>query len=128
MKIFVDDTEIFTVSELMKRVIGDLFTDDCLEQEIRNRIKGSIEQLYFTALESMRKKWAERISCRYELVPTNADKYAEIILSQKDYRSRSQIETQSKEDQRVIREAKERAAQEKELQERVYKDSKFVIQ
>ena len=94
MKISIDNEELFTLSETQKSVIMDEIPSEIFEDDIKRRIKWIlIEEKYERCMKKLKEKWIPKLKERgIKLIPTDDIELAELILSQSDYKNRSERE------------------------------------
>lgn len=94
MKISVDDQEVFTLSEVQKRVIKNDILEEIFEDDMRRRLKWVLlEEKYAKCFERLKSAWEPRLIERgHTMLPTDKDAFAQLVFSQPDYMSRSQRE------------------------------------
>jgi len=95
MKISVNDKELFTISENKRRVICDYLHEDIFEEDMKRRVKWVIDEIYNAAARQLISTWSEKISGRVENIPSDNEKYCDLIISQPDYKSRKQRDLES---------------------------------
>ncbi|HUD01293.1 MAG TPA: hypothetical protein VMR37_03135 [Rhabdochlamydiaceae bacterium] len=97
MKISVDGKELFTLSETQKRVIRDEIQDEIFEEDMKRRLQWILMHKYETCFEKLKKEWEPKlIQNGVKMIPTDPDAFAELVFSQKNYKSRSQREASEK--------------------------------
>jgi hypothetical protein len=88
MKIKVNEKEILSLSETKKKVIqADIHADE-FEKDCERRLCYILEHKFERCLERLKLAWQERLKERYEAIPTDPEKLADLILSQPDYKDR----------------------------------------
>lgn len=91
MKISVDDQEIFTLSEVQKKVIKNDILSESFEDDMKRRLQWALLDVKYTkCMERLRKEWEPKLAARgVEMLPTNNDAFANLVFSQPDYKDRS---------------------------------------
>ena len=90
MKISVDDQEIFTLNETKKKVIMNDIHEDIFDSDMKRRIEYILMHKYEECFKRLKSEWDVKLSKTHDLIPTDPDKYAELVFSQADYKSRAQ--------------------------------------
>jgi len=93
MKISVDDKEIYSLSEVQKRVIQNDIHADEFDDDMKRRLHWVLNHKYERCLERMRSEWMPKLKERIDSIPTDDDKFASLVMSQPDYTSRKQRES-----------------------------------
>jgi len=89
MKVSVDDLEIFTLSEIQKRVIMNDIHEDIFEDDMKRRLHYILSHKYERCLDRMQKEWVPKLKEKgVESIPLNDEKFAELVFSQPDYKDR----------------------------------------
>lgn len=90
MKISVNDQELFTMSEMMKQVIGNDIPIEVLEEDLQRRIAYIIAHKYERCFERLKKEWEPKlVASGIASIPTDKDAFAALVFSQPDYKNRS---------------------------------------
>lgn len=94
MKISVNDQEIYTLSDIQKRVIKNDILEEIFEDDMRRRLKWVLlDEKYANCFDRLKKEWEPRLIERgHASLPTDKDAFAQLVFSQPDYKSRSQRE------------------------------------
>lgn len=94
MKISVDDQEIFTLTEIQKRVIQNDIHSEIFEEDMKRRLRWVlIDEKYHRCLERLRKEWESKFKEEgIASIPTDDDAFAEMVFSHPEYKNRSQRE------------------------------------
>lgn len=95
MKISVDDQELYALSETQKRVIQNDIHDDEFDQDMKRRLQWVLNHKYERCLERMKNEWMPKLKNRVASVPTDDDAFAQLVMSQPEYKSRKQRDTES---------------------------------
>jgi len=96
MKISVDGQELFTLSDVQKKVIqNDILLND-FDSDMKRRLEYVLMHKYECCFERLKAEWMPKLASRMQSVPTNADQLASLIFSQPDYKNRSQREAEAK--------------------------------
>lgn len=93
MKISVNDQELFALSEVQCKVIcNDIHADD-FDTDMKRRLQYILMHKYEQCFKRLKEEWEPKLAQRVDAVPTDADKLAELIFSQEDYKCKKQRET-----------------------------------
>lgn len=92
MKISVNDQELFSLSEVQKKVIKNDIHEDIFESDMKERIKYILIHKYENCFERLKSEWMPKLQERMDSIPTKDDALADLIFSQPDYKSRKQRE------------------------------------
>ena len=93
MKIKFNDAIILDISETMKKVILHDIQENDLTEHLVHRIQHSVMHKYEACFERLKSEWDKKLADRgIDMIPTNRDKYAELVFSQPDYKGRTERE------------------------------------
>jgi hypothetical protein len=93
MKVSVNDQEIFTLSEIQKKVIQNDIPSEIFDEDMKRRLKWVlVDEKYRRCMERLRREWEPRLKSHMPSLPTNDDEFANLVFSQPDYKNRSQRE------------------------------------
>ena len=95
MKISVDGTELFSLSETQKKVIANDIHEDELDSDLKRRLHYILTHKYERCFDRLKKEWEPKLKSRVSSIPTSEDQLAELIFSQPDYKSRKHREVKS---------------------------------
>ena len=91
MKISINDVELLTISQTQKKVICNDIHEDIFDEDMARRIAYVITHKYEQCFDRLKKEWEPLlVQSGMETIPTNKDKFAELVFSQKGYKSRSE--------------------------------------
>lgn len=91
MKISVDDKELFTLSDTQKKVIMYDIPEEMFDDDMKRRLQYILIHKYEECFKRLKNEWEPRLKdLGIDMVPTNPDKFSELVFSQKEYKSRSQ--------------------------------------
>lgn len=92
MKVFLDNKEILVISDTMLKTILNDISEDIMD-DIEGRIIWVITHKYKQCFSRLKAEWDPKLASRgIEMIPTNKEKYAELVFSQPDYKSRTERE------------------------------------
>lgn len=93
MKISVDDKELFILSDIQKKVIMNDIPDEIFDLDMKRRLQHILMHKYEECFKRLKNEWEPILRDKgVEFIPTNLDKFAELVFSQPEYKSRSQRE------------------------------------
>lgn len=97
MKISVDDQELFSLSDIQKKVIKNDIKEEIFEDDMKRRIQYILMHKYEQCFKRLKEEWEPKLAASgIESIPTNPDSFAQLVFSQQDYKSRSAREISSK--------------------------------
>lgn len=89
MKISVNDVELYTLSEVQKKVIKDYVREDIFDEDMKRRLKWVLMHLYDQAFIKLKKEWDTKlVVAGITSIPTDKDAYAQLVFAQPTYKSR----------------------------------------
>lgn len=90
MKIQVNGAPLFELTETQKKVIMDDILEDMFEQDMRRRLEWVLTHKYEQCFKALKHEWEPKFKERgIEMVPTNDEKFAELVFAQPDYKNKS---------------------------------------
>jgi hypothetical protein len=90
MIIKVDDKELFTLTEIQKKVLKNDIKSEVFEEDIKRRLFYIINHKYEQCFKRLKAEWEPKLAkAGVESIPTDKDKFAELVFSQPDYKDRS---------------------------------------
>ena len=93
MKIILDEFIIWELNDAMQNVIKNDIPSEIFFDDMARRLRWAIESKYDACFQRLKNEWDPKLANRgIETIPTNKDKYAELVFSQPDYKNRSQRE------------------------------------
>lgn len=96
MKISVNDKELFSLSDTQKRVIANDLNIDDLEVDLSRRLEWVLFHKYERSFQRLKEEWDDKLAKNgISMIPTNPDKYAELIFSQPNYKDRKSRDMES---------------------------------
>ena len=94
MKISVNDTELFTLSETQKNVIKNDINEDIFDADMKRRVQYILNHKYERCFERLKKEWEPKLASKgVESIPTNKDAFAELVFAQAEYKGRKARDT-----------------------------------
>ena len=98
MKISVNDTELFTLSETKKKVIKNDIDADIFDEDMKRRLNWVLTHKYERCFARLKAEWDKKlIENGVQSVPTDPDAYAQLVFSQPNYKDRKARELSAKE-------------------------------
>ena len=88
MKISVNDQELFTLSDMQCKVICNDIPKDIFEEDMKRRLNYILQHKYERCLERLKAEWMPKLASRIDAIPTNDEKFVELVLAQPDYMCR----------------------------------------
>ena len=92
MKISVNNKELFSLSDIQKRVICNDIHADILDADLERRLQWVLMHKYEQCMKRLRDEWMPKLKDRVESVPTSDDAFASLVFSQPDYKDRKSRE------------------------------------
>ena len=93
MKIILDEFLIWELSPIMQKVIQNDIKSEIFQDDMARRLRWAIESKYEACFKRLKDEWDSKLETRgIDSIPTNKDKYAELVFSQHDYKNRSEKE------------------------------------
>ena len=91
MKVSVNDIELFTLSEIQKKVIQNDIPSEIFEEDMKRRLKWVIiDEKYSKCMARLRKEWEPKLKAQGAAsITTNDDEFASLVFNHPDYKSRS---------------------------------------
>ena len=97
MKISVNDVELFTLSEIQKKVIGNDIPREILEEDLKRRLHYILTHKYERCFARLKKEWEPKLKVKgLESIPLNDDAFAQLVFSQPEYKDRSTRELKTR--------------------------------
>ena len=96
MKISINDTELFTLTETQLKVLKDDIPNETFEEDIKRRI------IYYPIhkceqnFKRMKARWEPILASRELSIPIDEEELAQLIFAQPDYKDRSARDLESK--------------------------------
>lgn len=103
MKIQVEGKSVLELNETKKKVIKNNIPDEIFQEDMERRVHYAIHHKYEQCFKRLKEEWDQKLKDRVDSVPTDPDKYAELVFAQKDYLSRSQREKEAKKEEHLQR-------------------------
>lgn len=96
MLVKIDDKLILDITETIFNVIRNEISDKDIIEDIERRLQWIIIHKFEQCFQRLKAEWDPKLAARgIEMIPTNKEKYAELVFSQPDYKSRSERDSVS---------------------------------
>ena len=96
MKILVDGVELFELSEIQKKVIKNNILEDIFDEDMKRRLKWVLMHKYEQCFRELKAEWDVKLKDNgVDMVPTDPDKYAELVFAQPNYKCRKTREEEA---------------------------------
>lgn len=92
MKFFVDSVCVLELSPVQEQILLSGIPADVFVPTMQQRVVWVINQVIDGSFDSLFNKWLPILQGRYDSLPSNPDKFAELIFSQPDYKPASTSE------------------------------------
>lgn len=90
MKISVNDVELFTLSDTQKKVMQNDILSDIFEDDMKRRLQWVLMHKYEECFKVLKAEWDPKLAANgIDMMPTDPDKYAELVFAQPNYKNRS---------------------------------------
>ena len=91
MKFFIDDKLVYELTELQIKTIKDNVFSEEFEKTMADRVRWIISKKYEDSLKHLKDEWIPKLKeAGLESLPLDDGKFTTLVLSQKDYKSRSE--------------------------------------
>ena len=96
MKISVNDTELFTLSEVQKAVIKNDIHEDEFDADMKRRLNYILMHKYERCFERLKKEWEPKLkSAGVQSIPLDNDAFAQVVFAHPQYKGRKAREAES---------------------------------
>ena len=90
MKFSVDDLELFSLTEVQKKVIKNEINSEIFDADMKRRIQWVIMHKYEQCFKKLKAEWDDKLpALGIESIPTNKDAYATLVFEQESYLDRT---------------------------------------
>lgn len=93
MKFYVDSICVLELSPVQEQILLSSIPADVFVPTMQQRVVWVINQVIDGSFNSLFNKWLPILQGRYDSLPSNPDKFAELIFSQPDYKPAATPET-----------------------------------
>ena len=92
MKFYVDSVCVLELSPVQEQILLSGIPADVFVPTMQQRVVWVINEVINGSFDSLFNKWLPILQGRYDSLPSNPDKFAELIFSQPDYKPASTSE------------------------------------
>ena len=97
MKISVNNTELFTLSETKKKVLKNDIHADEFDADMKRRLEWVLMHKYENCFKRLKAEWEPKLKAAgVASVPTDDDAFAELIFARPEYKDRKHKELAAK--------------------------------
>jgi hypothetical protein len=96
MKVSVDGVDLYELSDLQKQVMHHTISPDEFDQFCKDKLQWILTHKYEQCFKRLKEEWDSKLAQNgVKLIPTNPDKYAQLVFSQPNYKNRKQRDGES---------------------------------
>lgn len=96
MKISVNDSELFTLTETQKKIICNDIPAGIFEEDMKRRLQWVLMHKYEQCFKRLYDEWVPKLSVNgVEMIPTDKEAFASLVFEQPDYKDRSARDAES---------------------------------
>ena len=89
MNIFMDTTQVFTLTDLQKQVLCNDNSSDIIDSDIARRLEWVIMHKHAICMQTLREEWNPLLLANgITSVPLDDDTFAQLVFSQPNYMDR----------------------------------------
>lgn len=89
MKISVNDTELFTLSETKEKVLKNDIHADEFDADMKRRLEWVLSHKYEQCFKRLKEEWEPKLKAAgVASIPTDNDAFAELIFARPEYKDR----------------------------------------
>ena len=89
MKVSVNDVELFTLSDIQKKVLENEIPSAKLDEDLKRRLHWVLDHKYQRAFIKMKQEWDVKLAENgVESIPVDRDAYAQLVFDQTNYKDR----------------------------------------
>lgn len=90
MKVSVNDQELFTLSDIQKKVIQNEIPMDIFDADMNRRVQWILTHKYEQCFARLKSEWDSKLAANgVKMMPTDPDEYAQLVFSQPNYQNRT---------------------------------------
>lgn len=90
MKISVDGSDIFELSEIQKKVMKNDILSEEFDGDMLRRLQWVLTHKYEQCFKRLKNEWDIKLAANgVTMIPTDNDAYAELVFAQPNYKDRS---------------------------------------
>lgn len=92
MKISVNDVEVYTLTEIQKKVIQNDIASEDFDADMKRRLKWVLfDEKYCRCMERLKTEWIPKLKAAgVTSVPLDDDAFAQLVFARPEYKNRSQ--------------------------------------
>ena len=91
MKISVNDKELFTLSEVQKKVIQNDISSDIFDEDMCRRLQYILTHKYERCFKRLKDEWEPKLKANgVASIPLDDEQFAQLVFAQPNYQNRSQ--------------------------------------
>lgn len=96
MKISVDDQEVFTLSDIQKKVIMNDIPKEIFDADMKRRLHYILNHKYEECFKRLRAEWEPKLAAAgIKSIPLDSQEFSALVFSQPEYKDRSTREVES---------------------------------
>lgn len=97
MKFYVNNKEIYTLTETQQKVICNDIPDDVFEADMARRVQYIINERYIASYKALKAEWEQKLKANnVTSIPLDEEEFARLVFSQPNYKSRTQRDQENK--------------------------------
>lgn len=97
MKISVDDSELYTLSETQKKVIQNDIPLEIFDLDMKRRLQWILMHKHEQSLKRLKDEWMPKLQQKgVQSVPLDPEAFAQLVFAQPEYKDRSQRDSEAK--------------------------------
>lgn len=103
MKVEVNGKKVIELNETQKKVICNDIDKNIFDADMERRVNWVLDHKYRRCFQRLKQEWEPKLAQRMDAVPTDPDKFAELVFSQPDYKCRATREAEAKDKEKKQR-------------------------
>jgi len=88
MKFYVDQKEVYDLTDVKKKVICNDICSDCVDADLERRIAYIISHKYEQCMKRLRENWTQVFIDEEIMVPKDDDVFAQKVFDRPDYKDK----------------------------------------
>lgn len=98
MKISVNDQELYTLTDIQKKVIQNDIPSDIFDEDMKRRLLWILyDEKYKKCMDRLRKEWEPKLKEQgAKSIPTDDDEFAALVFAHPAYKDRSAREEEAR--------------------------------
>lgn len=86
MKISVDDKELFTLTDIQKKVIMNDISSDIFDEDMKRRLQWVLMHKWERCFKRLKEEWEPKLKLLgVKSIPTDEDEFAKLVFSLSNY-------------------------------------------